>query len=61
MFTDEEAIPERDPSYELPGDFEVGDTTEMMSAKDAAFWDHMLKQRPWLRYIHGRFLRSPAA
>jgi hypothetical protein len=48
----EEALPERDPFYELPGDYEGVEESECtMSLSDAAHWDKMVEQRPMLQCL----------
>lgn len=47
---DEEAIPERDPRYELPADPDT-DTPPTMSREDEATWRMLVNLRPLLALI----------
>lgn len=46
----EEAIPERDPTYELPEDMEE-ESSQTMSEDDVRVWDWMVSCRPALKCI----------
>lgn len=53
---DEEAIPERDPAYELPGDGEPepgSGESPTMSPDDARVWEVMVATRPALACLRG--------
>lgn len=51
-----EAIPERDPAYELPGDCEEsGEAILTLSLADAAHWTEMVRRRPVLRCLRGEY------
>jgi hypothetical protein len=46
-----EAIPERNPAYELPGDGSADDIQGVMTAADSALWDAMVRRRPLLAHL----------